>query len=323
MEDLLGRCLESLVVPETIAETLEVLVINDGSKDRSYEIAHGYEEKYPDVFRVIDKENGNYGSCVNRGLAEAIGKYIKILDADDTFDNKALCILIDNLHYTEADLILTNYCICNHDGNITEKKSFDLPTNTSLAIKDLGKMGPHMAMHAVTYKTENLRHIGYKQTEGISYTDQEWIYEPMTTVNSFIYLDIFLYNYTVGREGQTMNIIALSRNMHHNLIVMRRMIQTFNNSPMDSDITKYLRLRIEGFAEYVYSLYLFNMKKMDVHPLITFDKELKHSCPTLYNYIGKLHAGKLPHVRLWRMFYYTEDHGLNNFFLYRRYHFWK
>ena len=87
MEKYLDRCLTSLIVTNNdLLERLEVIVVIDGAKDRSSEIAHSYQIRYPQTFIVIDKENGNYGSCVNRGVAEATGKYIKILDADDWFD---------------------------------------------------------------------------------------------------------------------------------------------------------------------------------------------------------------------------------------------
>lgn len=61
MQDYLCRCLDSLIVPDDMMKDLEVLVINDGSKDRSSEIAHSYQDRFPVTFRVIDKENGNYG----------------------------------------------------------------------------------------------------------------------------------------------------------------------------------------------------------------------------------------------------------------------
>ena len=83
MEQYLAYCLDSLCISQH-QNDIEVLVINDGSKDATSIIAHDYERKLPQVFKVIDKENGNYGSCVNRGLAEACGKYIKVLDADDS-----------------------------------------------------------------------------------------------------------------------------------------------------------------------------------------------------------------------------------------------
>ena len=79
MEKYLDRCLSSLIVGDEKMQHLEVLVINDGSKDRTSEIAHTYEDRFPGTIRVVDKENGHYGSCVNRGLEEARGTFIKVL----------------------------------------------------------------------------------------------------------------------------------------------------------------------------------------------------------------------------------------------------
>ena len=107
MQDYLRRCLDSLIIPEEQMKQLEVLVVNDGSKDSSSAIAHEYQDKYPNTFRVIDKENGNYGSCVNRGLKEATGKYFRILDADDWFDNVELKKFVQSLNYIPSvDVVL-------------------------------------------------------------------------------------------------------------------------------------------------------------------------------------------------------------------------
>ena len=115
MQNYLHRCLDSLLLPDKQMEQLEVLVINDGSKDKSSTIAHEYEAKYPNTFRVIDKENGNYGSCVNRGLKEATGKYIKVLDADDWFDTMNFEKYISFLAKTDADLVLSDFdYVYNH-----------------------------------------------------------------------------------------------------------------------------------------------------------------------------------------------------------------
>lgn len=84
MEKYLDKCLASLIIEDKeLMRQLEVLVVIDGAKDRSSEIAHTYQNRFADTFRVIDKENGNYGSCINRGLKEATGRYVKVLDADD------------------------------------------------------------------------------------------------------------------------------------------------------------------------------------------------------------------------------------------------
>ena len=90
MESYLERCLQSLLVEAEMLPMLDILVMNDGSRDATSKIGHRYQELYPGTIRVIDKENGHYGSCVNRGLEEARGTFVKILDADDSFSTEVL-----------------------------------------------------------------------------------------------------------------------------------------------------------------------------------------------------------------------------------------
>ena len=77
MEALLRKGLQSLLI-EKNPQRLEVIVVNDGSTDKSSEIAHTFQTEFPNVFKVIDKTNGNYGSCINAGLKSVCGKYVKI-----------------------------------------------------------------------------------------------------------------------------------------------------------------------------------------------------------------------------------------------------
>ena len=100
MSEYLDTCLKSLIIESNL---LEFLIINDGSKDNSLDIAKKYEKKYPHIFRTIDKPNGNYGSCINRGLKEATGKYVKVLDADDKFNTDNLMNLVEIAQETNVD----------------------------------------------------------------------------------------------------------------------------------------------------------------------------------------------------------------------------
>ena len=107
MENYLESCLNSLLTDNMAL--IEVLVINDGSKDSSYDIAHRYETKNPVVFVVIDKGNGNYGACVNVGLRRATGKYIKVLDADDCFNTRVFEAYLNDMKKCDTDMVISDY----------------------------------------------------------------------------------------------------------------------------------------------------------------------------------------------------------------------
>lgn len=184
MEKYLRRCLDSIIIDDKeLFDHLEVLVINDGSKDSSSAIAHDYQDKYPNVFRVIDKENGNYGSCVNRGLKEASGKYIKILDSDDYFNKEAFSGYLDCLMSNDVDLVITDFVQVNGNGNRINTITYDIPhgVKTDVSLCNVKKL-ERLEMHGITYRKKILIDMDYRQTEGISYTDQEWSLIPFLSL---------------------------------------------------------------------------------------------------------------------------------------------
>ena len=86
-QEYMAKAIESILPGK---EEVEIIIVNDGSKDRTSEIAHEYMEKYPDIVKVVDKENGGHGDAVNAGLSHATGKYFKVVDSDDWVDEEAL-----------------------------------------------------------------------------------------------------------------------------------------------------------------------------------------------------------------------------------------
>lgn len=81
-EDTISRCLDS-ILNQTIADELEIIVVNDGSTDSTGELLAGYEENNSDRIKVLNQKNSGPGCARNRGLAEAQGEYIGFVDADD------------------------------------------------------------------------------------------------------------------------------------------------------------------------------------------------------------------------------------------------
>ena len=113
VEPYINKCLDSLIVAPEIMEKMDVLIINDGTPDRSAEMSREYVKRFPGAFRQIDKENGGHGSVWNLGIKEAYGKYIKFLDSDDWLEN--VDVMIQKLEQTDADLIVTP-CITHNQG---------------------------------------------------------------------------------------------------------------------------------------------------------------------------------------------------------------
>ena len=252
MEKLLRNCLSSLVVTNNL-NSLEVLVVNDGSKDSSSQIAHEFQYKYPKTFRVIDKDNGNYGSCVNRGLNEAKGKYIKILDADDSFDTVVLDDYLAYLAGQDNDLILTDWCLVDPDGHCTYSYHYPFSANKVYSLKDMD-VPMDFRMHGLTYKTSCLQRIGYTQTEGISYTDSEWCFMPMSVVKTITCYDRVLYKYLVGREGQTVDDTVHAKKYWMEVDVLHRMIKQYieNKDSWTDEVRGYMLNSLMGRAKIVY-----------------------------------------------------------------------
>lgn len=305
MEKYLHKCLDSLIIDEEGMKQLEVLVINDGSKDSSSLIAHEYQATYPETFRVIDKENGNYGSCINRGLKEATGKYIKVLDADDTFDNENFQTYLSLLSSLDVDLVVTDYVIVNKEGMVKRKLGRNLKPNIMLSVSEVLEefLNPQIQMHAVTYKTNNLRKINYIQTEGISYTDQEWMFMPMTTVNKVYYHPVVVYRYLVGRAGQTVEMDAHIRNIKHHIRKNEDLFAFYMKGEYSEEVCHYLETRLINSFYFVYYVCFFKIgNKSALLTLKKIDEDLKRS-PQIYRMLDTKSVNKRLHYKFihnWR-----------------------
>lgn len=287
MELYLRRCLNSLIIGRNF-DLLDVIIVNDGSKDKSLEIAREYVSKYPSVYRVIDKSNGNYGSCVNVGLKVALGKYVKILDADDYFDKESLEKVLEFLSDNDVDLLVTDYRIVDNY-NIETKRieyvnhfKYD-EINYFSSISDIKRFARLISMHSVIYKIKNLIDINYCQTEGVSYTDVEWIFSPMLTVDNIGYLHVCLYNYWVGREGQTVDRKVMLRNISHTMKGAYKMIDEYSKwTDVLSIKDQYLKERLSVRLSYIYRNYFLEMNSLDYNDLIRLDSYIKEKSVVLY-----------------------------------------
>ncbi len=315
MERYIDKCLTSLIFPDGM-EQMEVLVINDGSRDRSSEIAHQYESRYPQTFRVIDKENGNYGSCVNRGLKEATGKYIRILDADDFYETRNLPGYLDFLGSVDLDMVFTEFRRTDAEGRPGKRTRVLRRPGRTYGVRDLYHPRLHITMHCVAYRTELVRSIGYTQTEGISYTDHEWVFWPMAFVRTWQYYPRVIYNYRLGREGQTVNPEVLCRSMSQAIEGMLVTVRQYEKlkPELGEESRQYLLGRLVERAKFEYKPYLLrhhSLLRDRMGELVDLDRTLAEISPDTYQAIARIrvHILCFPYyyVRRWRESGYDND----------------
>ena len=309
MQNYLHNCLDSLLVRPILMAKFEVLVINDGSNDDTSSIAHSYQDRYPNTFRVIDKENGNYGSCVNRGLAEAEGKYIKVLDADDWFDKKAFESYLNELGQYEVDIVISDYQTVDSDGRVLRESHYNIEENMVFSFQSLSQPN-FFTHHSIAYSTSLLRELGYRQTEGIYYTDQEWVLCPQLFAKNAVYLKTCVYRYWIGRADQSSNPVVSLKSCWHRIRLLKRLYLIPQEWPgIDRNNFGYKNYEscLEDMTCGVYKDLLVKTRSSDFDPCLLkdFEKSLYNSRPDIYDDLGRklvLKVFPIHYVLYWRKF---------------------
>lgn len=314
MEKYLDRCLSSLIVSEEQMGQLEVLVINDGSKDLTSETARRFEQGFPQTFRVIDKGNGHYGSCVNRGLSEAKGTFVKILDADDSFNAEVLCDYLRFLYSEEvsqqADLVISGYMEVSDKGPVGKSWKYSHIMGP-FALNQLSQEDAEKwFIHALCYRTRLLKDIHYKQTEGIAYTDHEWSFLPLSVVKNCFSFDGLPYRYTIGREGQSVAPASQAKNLWMESDVITKMVRTFhslrNDDKTDRQALSFMEKVLHKDLLHLFQLYLVTYYGItpSLEPLTKLDLLLKDTLPDLYSSLGeyttRIAGARFMPIKNWR-----------------------
>ena len=228
-ENYMRRCVDSLLVG---GEDVEILIIDDGSSDRTGAIADEYEMLYPNIVKAVHKPNGGHGSGVNRGLELAHGLYYKVVDSDDWFDRDAYLKMLDKIKSFEVaqfpDLIICNYVYDHLDEGIQKPMNYRnvFPTEKMCNWNTIGHFHPsqYLIMHALMFQTKVLRQSGVKLPEHTFYVDNLFSYQPLPYAKNLYYMDIDLYHYYLGREDQSVNEKVLMKRIDQQIRVTKLMI---------------------------------------------------------------------------------------------------
>lgn len=132
VEEFLANCLKSLVTQDLPKSDYEIIVINDGSSDKSKEIILDYQKKYNNIV-FIDQENQGVSVARNKGIDIAKGNYITFVDSDDLIYENALQLILKRLESDDLDLLYLNIECYNEAGT---KLDYDYKIGDDAIIAD-------------------------------------------------------------------------------------------------------------------------------------------------------------------------------------------
>ena len=253
MELYLKRCLDSILLPK-LQNSLEVILINDGSKDNTLSIARHYEKQYPEMLQVIDKTNGGWGSAINCAIQEAIGKYFKILDADDWFDSKALVDFVSLLENIDVDLVATSFSY-EYDSQESKNDIYDIQLcDRPMLFREylrIRNCDAHLPMATVTFRTQILKANQIHVCDRY-YADIDYILTPLLFIKTIYCSQINLYKYYIGREGQSTSIAGYNSHIDDFSTLCKKIISFYgeNFERMQKDIRQVYLNNILGIVRF-------------------------------------------------------------------------
>ncbi len=256
-EAYMKNCIESLLPG---GEDVEILIVDDGSKDGTAQIADEYQSKYPSIVRAIHKENGGHGSAVNAGIENATGLYFKVVDSDDWVKESAYQKILDTLRELTGgertlDMLISNFVYekVGEKRNKVMRYQHAIPEGVLFGWDDVRHFfkGQYILMHSVIYRTKLLRECGLKLPEHTFYVDNIYVYEPLPYVKTMYYLDVNFYRYYIGRADQSVNEQVMISRIDQQIKVNKLMVDYFVQNRAKICSNKKLRSYMLNYLEII------------------------------------------------------------------------
>ena len=268
-EAYMAQAIESILPG---GEDVEILIVNDGSKDRTAEIGKEYEEKYPGIVKLINKENGGHGDAVNAGLSHASGKYFKVVDSDDWVDRISLMKILNVLknfeeEEQEVDMLIANYVYEKVGMEHKKVIRYDnvLPENQILKWDEIGqfRIGQYILMHSVIYRTDMLKLCQLTLPKHTFYVDNIYVYYPLLHVRTLYYMNVDFYRYFIGREDQSVNEKVMISRIDQQIFVTKTMIDMYELRRIQSKKLRKYMLNYLAIMMTVSSILCIRSKKKE------------------------------------------------------------
>ena len=258
-QDYMTHAVESLLPG---GDEVEILIVDDGSKDRTAEIADRLETQHPGVIRAIHQPNKGHGGAVNTGIENATGLYFKVVDSDDKVRAGAYKSILDVLRNFSGDeepldLLISNFVYNKEDQNRHSVMEYRhcLPVGRVFSWDEANRfpIGKYILMHSVIFRTQMLRESGLKLPEHTFYVDNIYVFNPLPYVQRIYYLDVDFYYYFIGREDQSVHEDVMIKRLDQQARVNRIMIDHFTDPSCQEMIgdRRHLRQYMFNYLEII------------------------------------------------------------------------
>ncbi|WP_035779429.1 glycosyltransferase family 2 protein [Butyrivibrio sp. MC2013] len=255
-QDYMRHCVETLV---SGGEQMDIMIIDDGSKDRTLDIARELESAYPGIVRAIHQENKGHGGAVMTGIHNALAPYFKVVDSDDWVDEKALSQILKllSLFHDEGDsvdMMISNF-VYDKVGSIHKKVmkyTFALPAGKKIGWDDARRFrkGQYILMHSVIYRTAVLVQSGLELPTHTFYVDNLFVYTPLPYVKTMYYLPVNFYHYFIGRDDQSVQESVMISRIDQQIRVNKLMLMGTDLRKV-RDINKHLCQYMYNYMEII------------------------------------------------------------------------
>ena len=297
VEKYIGQTLDSVlnnkICSESLKSRLEVLVINDGSTDQTATVAEHFAGKFPDIVRIINKENGGYGSVINTGIQEAEGKYFKPLDGDDWLDGEGLSYVLEYLENGDADIVITDFTKCYANGKSIREciNTAGMSEGKKYVFDEKIDNVPWISYHAIIFKTGILKENDIHIDENCFYTDTELKIYAVPFIRTMVYLKCNLYCYRLGMEQQSVSRKGRTMHILDEKKVADSLLEKYRDEmgELPSATKSYIARAIGGHCVWHYrSLLLCRPEKSNKEEIIAFDRQIRNVSAEIYGYMESI-----------------------------------
>lgn len=251
-QQYLDKCITSFLDKDVI-DALDIIIVNDGSTDATAEVAQKYCDLYPGSIRLISQENKGHGGALNTGCAAAVGKYLKVIDADDWVETQNLKQYLQMLEQCDSDVVLTHHYTINiTTGEIKKWKSYPKTFGKAYTFEEImadwKSFDRSLTFHGITYNTKFYHENGIQLSEHVFYEDHEFATFPCCRAKTITPVDLFIYDYRIGDVQQSVSDTNQLKRISHTETVLKRLAGEFQQLPLPENCggREYVAMKAQG-----------------------------------------------------------------------------